>query len=162
METFYTAQTESAIGPLTVIASERGLVAIEWGSGAPLRKPEAPIHYQNSSEKTERYVQQLREYFSGERKQFTFPLDLRGTEFQKRCWQALLEIPYGHTVSYAAIASAVGSPRAFRAVGMANHHNPIPIVVPCHRVIASGGGLCGYGGGLGIKEKLLRLEGAIL
>ena len=162
METLYTAQTESPIGPLTVIASERGLVAIEWGNGSSLRKAKTPVNYQNSAEKTAIYLGQLREYFAGERKEFAFPLDLRGTEFQKRCWQALLEIPYGHTVSYAAIASAVGSPRAFRAVGMANHHNPIPIVVPCHRVIASSGGLCGYGGGLGMKEKLLRLEGAIL
>ena len=161
METLYTAQTESPIGTLTVIASEAGLVAIEWGNGALPRKMKKTVRYENSSDKTLVYVKQLREYFAGERHEFAFPLDLRGTEFQKRCWQALLEIPYGKTVSYAAIATAVGSPRAFRAVGMANHHNPIPIVVPCHRVIASSGGLCGYGGGLAMKEKLLRLEGSI-
>lgn len=162
METLYTAQLESPIGTLTVTASQKGLVAIEWGSGAPLKKPENKVRFVSSPDVCASYVQQLKEYFAGERKEFTFPLDLRGTEFQKRCWQALLEIPYGKTVSYADIAQAVGSPKAFRAVGMANHHNPIPIVVPCHRVIASSGGLCGYGGGLGIKEKLLRLEGALL
>jgi O-6-methylguanine DNA methyltransferase len=162
METLYTAQLDSPIGQLTVIASDRGLVAIEWGSGGPLKKSKKAVHFESSPEKCARYVQQINEYFAGERKEFTFPLDLRGTDFQKRCWQALLEIPYGKTVSYADIASAVGSPKAFRAVGMANHHNPIPIVVPCHRVIASSGGLCGYGGGLDIKEHLLRLEGALL
>lgn len=162
METLYTAQLESPIGQLTVIASDRGLVAIEWGSGEMLKKSRKSVHYESAPSKCAAYVQQLREYFAGERKEFTFPLDLRGTDFQKRCWQALLEIPYGKTVSYADIANAVGSPKAFRAVGMANHHNPIPIVVPCHRVIASSGGLCGYGGGLSIKEKLLRLEGALL
>ena len=162
METLYTAQLESPIGLLTVIVSERGLVAIEWGSGAPLKKTKKAVRFESSPEKCAPHLQQLKEYFAGERREFSFPLDLRGTDFQRRCWQALLEIPYGKTVSYADIASAVGSPKAFRAVGMANHHNPIPIVVPCHRVIASSGGLCGYGGGLGIKEKLLRLEGALL
>ena len=88
------------------------------------------------------------------------PLDLRGTPFQKRCWEALLKIPYGKTFSYAQIAREVGSPKGFRAVGMANNRNPVAIMVPCHRVIASGGTLCGYGGGLPAKEWLLKLEGA--
>src|SRR5690242_11479738 len=126
METLYTSQLDSPIGQLTVIVSEHGLVAIEWGSGAPLKKSKKVLHFESSPERCAAYVEQLKEYFAGARKEFTFPLDLRGTDFQRRCWQALLEIPYGKTVSYADIASAVGSPRAFRAVGMANHHNPIP------------------------------------
>jgi methylated-DNA-[protein]-cysteine S-methyltransferase len=83
-----------------------------------------------------------------------------GTQFQKDCWQALLRIPYGETSSYAEIASAIGRPKAFRAVGQANHDNPIAIIVPCHRVLGADGTLTGYGGGLSTKEKLLRLEGA--
>jgi len=89
------------------------------------------------------------------------PLDLRGTDFQKRCWQELLKIPYGETRSYAAIARAIGNPAAVRAVGLANGQNPIAIIVPCHRVIGSDGSLTGYGGGLETKRKLLELEGAL-
>ena len=94
------------------------------------------------------------------RRKFTIPLDLRGTDFQKGCWQELLRIPYGETRSYAEIARAVGRPNAYRAVGQANHYNPIAIVVPCHRVLAAGTALGGYGGGLATKAFLLRLEGA--
>ncbi len=107
------------------------------------------------------YVSQLEEYFAGDRRDFTFPLDLRGTDFQLACWRALLAIPYGETRTYAHIARAVGKPNAFRAVGMANNRNPVAVVVPCHRVIASDGTLCGYGGGLDVKRKLLELEGAL-
>ena len=107
------------------------------------------------------YVSELEEYFSGSRREFSFPLDLRGTDFQLACWRALLAIPYGETRTYADIARAVSKPNAFRAVGMANNRNPIAIVVPCHRVIASDGTLCGYGGGLDLKRKLLELEGAL-
>ena len=91
---------------------------------------------------------------------FSLALDLRGTEFQLACWRALLEIPYGETRSYRDIAQAIGHPHAYRAVGMSNNRNPVAIVVPCHRVIASSGSLCGYGGGLDIKRKLLDLEQA--
>jgi O-6-methylguanine DNA methyltransferase len=104
------------------------------------------------------YEEALACYFRGDLREFDFPLDLRGTPFQIRCWDALRKIPYGQTCSYADIARGIGSPRAFRAVGQANHNNPISIVVPCHRVVGSGGSLTGYGGGLQIKEKLLRLE----
>jgi O-6-methylguanine DNA methyltransferase len=106
------------------------------------------------------YADQLQAYFRGELREFTCKLDLDGTTFQKKCWEALLRIPYGKTCSYADIAKQVGSPRAFRAVGQANHNNPIPIIVPCHRVITSSGTLGGYGGGLDVKERLLRLEQA--
>lgn len=106
------------------------------------------------------YIVQLEAYFCGELREFTFPLDMVGTQFQKDCWQALLRIPYGKTCSYAEIARAIGRPNAFRAVGQANHDNPIAIVVPCHRVLGANGTLTGYGGGLSTKERLLRLEGA--
>jgi O-6-methylguanine DNA methyltransferase len=104
---------------------------------------------------------QLTAYFEGSLREFSVPLDLRGTPFQRDVWQALQEIPYGEVRSYAGIANAIGRPRAVRAVGMANHVNPVPIVVPCHRVIGSNRGLTGYGGGLELKERLLRLEGAL-
>lgn len=101
---------------------------------------------------------QLDEYFAGERLAFNVPLDLRGTPFQLRCWQALLEIPLGQTRSYGQIARGLGKPRATRAVGSANGANPIPLLVPCHRVIASDGKLGGYRGGLDTKRKLLAFE----
>jgi len=119
------------------------------------------LQFQESAEELQPYVRELNEYFAGRRREFTFPLDLRGTEFQIACWRALLAIPYGETRTYADIARAVGRPQGFRAVGMANNRNPIAIVVPCHRVIASDGTLCGYGGGLDVKRKLLELEGAL-
>jgi len=155
MEALYYSRMESPIGPLLVAVSERGLVRLEFSRNSAQPVPQNWIA---SAEQTAPYVRELEEYFRRERRQFDFPLDLRGTEFQKRCWRALLQIPYGETRSYADIARAVGSPQAFRAVGMANHHNPIAIVVPCHRVIASNGTLCGYGGGLDVKQRLLELE----
>ena len=101
---------------------------------------------------------QLSEYLKGERKAFDLPLNPKGTDFQKRVWRALCDIPYGETRSYKQIAEAIGNPKAVRAVGMANNRNPITIVVPCHRVIGADGKLVGYGGGLEMKEFLLRLE----
>jgi methylated-DNA-[protein]-cysteine S-methyltransferase len=102
---------------------------------------------------------QLNEYFAGERNEFDLPIALQGTDFQKDVWMTLADIPYGKTISYAELAGMVGRPTAFRAVGQANGANPIPIVLPCHRVIASGGGIGGYGGGLPMKRQLLALEG---
>ena len=106
----------------------------------------------------ERASRQLEEYFAGKRKQFDLPLSLWGTEFQRQVWAALRDIPYGETRSYGQIAQAVGRPKAVRAVGMANHRNPISIIVPCHRVVGADGSLTGYGGGLAAKEFLLALE----
>ena len=103
-------------------------------------------------------VEQLESYFAGDRMEFDLELDLVGTEFQRRVWAALLTIPYGETRSYGQIATQIGSPGAFRAVGLSNGHNPIGIVVPCHRVIGSNGSLTGYGGGLDRKRALLALE----
>ena len=100
----------------------------------------------------------LAEYFEGSRREFTVPVRLTGTDFQQEVWAALCEIPYGATATYGDIARRVGRPRACRAVGMANHRNPVPIIVPCHRVIGSGGALTGYGGGLAVKSYLLAWE----
>ena len=168
----------SPVGPLFLAASGNGLVALEFDVRKPgqqsirpnprnlrreaTRQPDSRrFAFEESPDLLRRYVEQLEEYFSSRRRAFTFPLDLRGTDFQRACWLALLTIPYGETRTYADIARAVGKPNAFRAVGMANHRNPVAIVVPCHRVIASDGALCGYGGGLDVKRKLLELEGAL-
>ena len=103
-------------------------------------------------------IAQLNEYFEGKRKQFDLPLDMPGTEFQRSVWAALQTIPYGETFSYKEVAAKIGKPKATRAVGMANRHNPIPIVVPCHRVVGSDGSLTGFGGGLPVKRFLLDHE----
>src|SRR6201993_674611 len=172
MEILHSTIFESPIGPLFLAGSEKGLVALEFDARLPgqqtirpnprdLRSESRGAGFQESKVKLSAYVRQLEEYFAGSRREFTFPLDMRGTEFQLACWRALVEIPYGETRTYADIARAVGRPQGFRAVGMANNRNPVAIVVPCHRVIASDGSLCGYGGGLDIKRKLLQLEGAL-
>ena len=106
-------------------------------------------------------AKQLKEYLAGRRREFDIPLKLSGTDFQLSVWNALLTIPYGETRSYREIAEQVGSPKAYRAVGMANHWNPIAIIVPCHRVIGADGSLTGFGGGLELKRQLLELEGAL-
>ncbi|NLM73573.1 MAG: methylated-DNA--[protein]-cysteine S-methyltransferase [Clostridiaceae bacterium] len=103
-------------------------------------------------------AKQLEEYFAGKRKTFDLPLSPKGTDFQRKVWDVLTRIPYGETLSYGDVAKKIGNPKACRAVGMANNKNPIPIIIPCHRVIGSSGKLVGYGGGLHIKEKLLELE----
>lgn len=106
--------------------------------------------------------QQLLEYLSGERQEFDLPLGLQGTDFQKKVWTALQNIPWGEIRSYRDIAQTVGCPRGFRAVGMANHSNPIPILIPCHRVVGSRGALTGYAGGVELKKALLALEGILV
>ena len=138
----------------------KALVALEFDRGLPQKIGGRQVRWEESEVQTRPVKDQLQEYFAGKRRNFDLALDLRGTEFYKRCWNRLLEIPYGETCSYADIARAVGSPKAFRAVGQANHYNPIAIIVPCHRVLASGCYLGGYGGGLPVKAWLLRLEGA--
>lgn len=105
--------------------------------------------------------EELLEYLAGARRDFDLPLAPQGTPFQQRVWAALREIPYGQTRSYRELALAAGSPRSYRAVGMANHRNPIPILIPCHRVVGADGSLTGYAGGLELKRKLLELEGVL-
>jgi len=159
METLLYLRTPSPAGALFLAASAKGLVRLEF-EGREQKLHRDSIQLQESAAALSPYLQELNEYFAGERREFSFGLDLRGTGFQLACWQALLEIPYGETRSYRDIAEAIGHPHAYRAVGMANNRNPIAIVVPCHRVIASSGSLCGYGGGLEIKRRLLDLEQA--
>ncbi len=165
-ETLYYSQldTDSPVGEIWLAVSGRGLALLSFDRDQKAFPPRGPrfknCQWVQSEEHTRPYAMQLAEYFAGRRRHFDLPLDLRGTPFQKRCWEALLQIPYGKTTSYAEIARAVGAPQGFRAVGMANNRNPVAIIVPCHRVIASGGTLCGYGGGLPSKEWLLQLEGA--
>jgi O-6-methylguanine DNA methyltransferase len=156
MESIYYARTSSPAGPLLLALSSRGLLKLEFDRGQPAEGRSQS--WQESPSDLGPWLRQLEEYFAGQRQDFSLPLDLRGTDFQLKCWRALLDIPYGATCSYRDIARAIGHPRGFRAVGMSNNRNPVAIVVPCHRVIASDGSLCGYGGGLDIKRKLLDLE----
>jgi methylated-DNA-[protein]-cysteine S-methyltransferase len=150
---------QSPLGALLLASTEKGLCGIFFGGSRPAAK--ANEFWMESEEKLRPCRLELEEYFGGDLKEFTCPLDLRGTPFQKRCWEALRKIPYGKVCSYADIAREIGSPLAFRAVGQANHNNPVPIIVPCHRVVGSNGTLTGYGGGLSLKEKLLQLEGIL-
>jgi O-6-methylguanine DNA methyltransferase len=157
METLFYFCTPSPVGHLFLAASTKGLMRLEFE--ARMQKLHADsIELRESKPDLAPYLRELDDYFAGERREFSLPLDLRGTAFQLACWRALLEIPYGETRSYRDIGQAIGHPHACRAVGMSNNRNPIAIVVPCHRVIASSGALCGYGGGLDIKRKLLDLE----
>ena len=151
MEALRYSVWSSPIGPLTLCVSERGLVLLAFGE----RAPKGAVRDDGATAECRR---QLQEYFEGRRHEFTVPLDLQGTDFQMRCWQALLKIPYGETRTYAQQAGAVKCPQGFRAVGLANHDNPVAIIVPCHRVVNSNGGLGGYGGGLDLKRRLLMLE----
>jgi methylated-DNA-[protein]-cysteine S-methyltransferase len=161
-EFFYTAGLRSPLGPLELVASERGLLAVSLQGRPSALYQTANVRWVEAPERLREVAQQLGEYFSGSRRRFDLALDLRGSDFQRRCWQALLRIPYGEVWSYAELAGAVGSPLAARAVGQANRSNPIAIIVPCHRVIASDGTLGGYAGGLEAKRYLLRLEGVRL
>ncbi|MGD0825780.1 MAG: methylated-DNA--[protein]-cysteine S-methyltransferase [Terriglobales bacterium] len=157
MEKLFYHRAPSPAGPLFLAASTKGLVRLEFEARVQKLNLSA-IELQESKSILAPYLGELDEYFVGQRREFSLPLDLRGTDFQLACWRALLEIPYGETRSYRDIAQAIGHPRAYRAVGMSNNRNPVAIVVPCHRVIASSGSLCGYGGGLDLKRKLLDLE----
>jgi len=146
---------DSPIGPLTLAGHDSVLTTLRMVDQTyePSRTGWSP----NPGAFNEA-VDQLAAYFAGELTEFDIELDLRGTEFQQRVWKALLTIPYGETRSYGEIAEQIGAPGSARAVGLANGHNPIAIVVPCHRVIGANGSLTGYGGGLGRKRTLLELE----
>ena len=152
----YYCYLDTPIGELLLAGEGDALSMIGFPKGVMRRDPEPDWIY--NEEPLENARTQLTEYFSGQRKDFDLPLKLNGTEFQVSVLEALLEIPYGETTSYGAIAKQIGRPKAVRAVGAANGRNPIPIIVPCHRVIGSSGDLTGFGGGLDTKEALLRLE----
>lgn len=153
MTLYYTYDT--ILGSVTFVEENGALVVITTSPYQPKEEiyQETPV--------IKEAFRQLSEYFSGNRKTFNLPLLLKGTDFQKQVWQALLKIPFGETRSYKQIAEAIGNPKAVRAVGMANNKNPLLIVVPCHRVIGGNGKLVGYAVGLDKKEYLLRLEGSL-
>lgn len=188
VEPIYVQEMDSPIGTLTLAASATGLCAIEFGSVLDrshklsiwAQRTYGQIRLQRHPERLQIVRHQLEQYFQGERQSFDLAvcltkqkikgskinppdrlltLDLQGTRFQRQVWQALLDIPYGETRSYKQIAQVIGRPKAVRAVGGANNHNPLPIIIPCHRVIGSNGRLVGYGGGVDKKIALLKLEG---
>jgi len=141
----------SPIGVIEVAGTERGVLSLDFADGAKTRTEQAVLVLAEC-------LKQIDEYFRGRRKVFTLVLDLRGTDFQKAVWRELLKVPFGTTTTYGAIARALGNGQAMRAVGGANHRNPVSIIVPCHRVVGADGSLTGYGGGLWRKEWLLAHE----
>ena len=152
----YYCNLDTPIGSLLLAGDEDGLSLIGFPEGSGRHEPEHDWIYNEKPFGDAR--RQLSEYFAGERRTFELSLKPTGTEFQLRVLEELLKIPYGTTCSYSDIAERIGRPKAVRAVGAANGRNPIPIVIPCHRVIGAGGDLTGFGGGLDTKEALLRLE----
>jgi len=152
----YYCYMDTPIGELLLAGDDDGLSLVGFPTGKMRHDPEPDWIFNEKPFAAAR--QQLEEYFAGERKDFDLPLHLSGTDFQIQVLQELRRIPYGETRSYGDIAKRIGRPNAMRAVGAANGRNPIPIIVPCHRVIGSSGDLTGFGGGLDTKEALLRLE----
>ena len=148
----------SPVGILKLVATKNALVAVLWENENPKRVRLAELIEQVDHPILLATQKQLSEYFAGTRQRFDLPLDFEGTEFQKRVWQALLDIPFGETRSYRDIAEQVGNIKAVRAVGAANGKNPISIIAPCHRVVGVNGKLVGFAGGLNNKEILLGLE----
>lgn len=140
---------ETPVGRILICADETGICALRFHAGE-IRKDASPL--------LDLAQRELEEYFAGRRRAFSVPLSMRGTAFQMEVWRALMEIPYGHTAAYGEIARRIGREKACRAVGMANHANPLPIFVPCHRVVGANGKLTGYAGGLEIKQILLGIE----
>jgi methylated-DNA-[protein]-cysteine S-methyltransferase len=153
----YSTLFQSPVGQLTLVASDAGLRAILWPAEKPGRV-KLPEISPGDHAVLQATTAQLTEYFAGTRQQFDLPLDLHGTPFQIKAWRSLADIPYGTTASYAEQADRLGAPKAVRAVGSANGRNPISIVLPCHRVVASNGSLAGFAGGLDAKRWLLEFE----
>ena len=164
METMHISRSDSPIGQFRIASTEAGLAYVELphSSGRGMRDwmeryvPERRCVDEIGPNRAA--IEQILEYLASERTHFDVPLDLRGTPFQRAVWDALLEIPYGESRSYAEVARAVGRPKAQRAVGSANNANPVSLIVPCHRVIAADGSLGGYGGGQKLKARLLAME----
>lgn len=158
MHYFYKSM-KSPVGKLTLVASERGLAAMLWEHEDSFHEQFAALAANPGHPLLVQAQHELEEYFAGSRRRFAVTLDFGGTEFQNKVWNALRTIPFGETRSYGEIANQIGSSKAVRAVGAANGRNPIPIIVPCHRVIGADGTLTGFGGGLQNKARLLALEG---
>jgi methylated-DNA-[protein]-cysteine S-methyltransferase len=150
---------ESPVGRLKLVASDKGVVAIMWEKDRPSRVRLTDLVENDRHPMLVKAERQLREYFAGERREFSLDLDMRGTKFQNDVWQALLAIPFGETRSYGQLAKQLGNESATRAVGAANGRNPIAVVVPCHRVVGATGKLTGFAGGLDAKAYLLDLVG---
>jgi len=167
MEVLCTSRFETAIGPLRIVTSQKGLAYLELphASGRGFEgwrrthAPDAKVVERRTDH--EDLIDQLLEFLSGDRRVFAMDLDLRATEFQLAVYRVVGKIPYGETLAYSDVAEEIGKPKAVRAVGAANGANPIPLVIPCHRVIARGGALQGYAGGLDVKAKLLAMESAL-
>lgn len=162
---FYKGTMESPIGPIQIIAEDNYIIRVDFYQGGFddcnqfLAKTFGEIQYAAGlNPEVLKTIVQLDEYFSGQRKSFDINVKLYGTEFYTRVWKNLCDIPYGKTISYKMLAERCGTPKGFRAVGQANHHNPISIVVPCHRVIGADKKLTGYGSGLNVKQFLLQIE----
>jgi methylated-DNA-[protein]-cysteine S-methyltransferase len=155
METLHVRTVDSPVGPLTLAGKDGRLRHLRMVDQTYEPSREG---WTRDDDALADAVDQLEAYFAGELLEFDLDLDLVGSEFQRRVWAALLTIPYGETRSYGQIAAQIGSPSASRAVGLANGHNPIGIIVPCHRVIGANGSLTGYGGGLDRKKQLLEME----
>jgi O-6-methylguanine DNA methyltransferase len=161
----YVSELHSPIGTLYLASSGKGVVCISLSGRENLLKDlerlVPDMELEKNEGKNKRVIKQLKEYFSGVRKDFDLPLHLIGTEFQRLVWRQLCQVPFGRTASYKEIAERIGKPRAVRAVGQANHRNPIPIIIPCHRIIGANGHLVGFGGGLDKKRFLLSHEGVL-
>jgi methylated-DNA-[protein]-cysteine S-methyltransferase len=158
--TLYTWHTDSPLGDLRLISDGEHLTGLYMPS--PKGPPPEPIGAHPDAGPFRDVVAELDAYFSGALTRFTVPVAGAGTPFQQKVWAALLDIPYGHTDTYGGIAARIGSPKAMRAVGLANGRNPVSIIVPCHRVVGADGSLTGYGGGLAKKEILLTREQRVL
>jgi methylated-DNA-[protein]-cysteine S-methyltransferase len=156
MSVVYYTTFESPVGPLLLAGDAKALRRVSFESSKPLAIPQEG--WKQNRDAFAEVIRQLQAYFRGDLKEFDVPLAMEGTGFQLRVWNTLRKIPYGETISYARLAELIGNPKAVRAVGLANGSNPIPIIVPCHRVIGSDGSLTGFGGGLSTKKKLLALE----
>ena len=154
--TVYYSHLESPLGVLLLASGDTGLCKINFPKNGKPASADPGWHKDPSA--LAEPIRQLRAYFAGELESFDLSLAPEGTVFQQKVWDELCKIPYGETISYGELAKRIGNPNASRAVGLANGSNPIPIIIPCHRVIGSNGKLTGYGGGLPIKEKLLALE----
>jgi methylated-DNA-[protein]-cysteine S-methyltransferase len=161
---YYSSFNSPFLKKVFVASTEKGVCRVDFltSEEAFLRKlsKNFPEDIIRDDRKNQKILSQLMKYLKGELRRFDCPLDMQGTSFEKKVWSALKRIPYGKTQSYKDIAKSVGHPKAFRAVGNANGSNPMPLIIPCHRVIASDGGLGGYGHGLKIKKQLLALEHA--
>ena len=155
-DTIFHTTIESPVGPLLLAGTETVLHFVSFASSRRAVRPRP--QWQRANGQFQEAERQLRAYFDRKLTIFDLPISLDGTEFQLEVWNRLREIPYGETISYGELARRIGKPDAARAVGLANGQNPIPIIIPCHRVIGSDGSLTGFGGGLPIKQKLLRLE----